>query len=55
MHSKFDCEIAREEIADFIPSHNDMVDALPPEILEASYRPSFADSLFAFGRSLITS
>jgi hypothetical protein len=52
--SKFDSQIACDEIApDFIPSHNDLVDSLPVEVLEASYRETYTDRLFSFGASLI--
>lgn len=38
LFSKFDTAIAIEEIApDFIPSHNDLIDSLPLDVLEASY------------------
>lgn len=38
-NSKFDTQAHCEEIApEFVPSHNDLIDSLPPEILEASYR-----------------
>jgi hypothetical protein len=53
--SKFDMQAQCEETADFIPSQNDLIDSLPPEILEASYLRTPADNLFAFGRELHSS
>lgn len=44
--SKFDIKPACEESADFVPSRNDEIDSLPPELLEASYyRPASAGQM----------
>lgn len=51
--SKFDIEPGCEEIApDFVPSHNDRVDALPEEQLAELYRTNFAADLFALADSV---
>lgn len=56
LFSKFDANVAIEEIApDFIPSHNDLIDSLPVDILEESYHETEADRLFAFASSLVKS
>lgn len=46
--SKFDVKPACEESApDFVPSHNDLIDSLPEEILEESYRgPTVGETLW---------
>lgn len=47
--SKFDVKPACEEIApEFVPTHNDLVDSVPPEMLEASYRKTEGEKLFGF-------
>lgn len=53
--SKFDSEPACEESApDFVPSHNDLIDSLPQDVLESSYRQpvDIAANLFNFGVAL---
>jgi hypothetical protein len=51
--SKFDIEPGCEErCPDFVPTHNERVDALSEEQLAELYKPNFAAELFAFADSV---